>query len=255
MEPGRRWRRRLLWSMLLLLAFAGGLAAGIWWMQRTQPPVAPVVQLAPAESASVQKRQAQKIATLARAVQVSEVAAHDLRDTLAAKEKEISSLRADLAFYARLVDRGAQDQALTVHEVKFAPVAGSHAWNVTITLIRSARSGDRNQGQVTLAVEGIYHGKLKVLPWNAIASGENASGLNYAFRYFQQLQATVMLPEGFSPNRVHVQVDPTKGPTIEQNLTWSEVLSPLETNDVQQQEDSHQPGKDDNSGTGRDNPR
>ena len=109
-----------------------------------------------------------RIAVLERSEQVAKAALGELQGTLRDKDEEIAGLRADLAFYGRLVG-GAKREALAVHDLVFAQVAGSNAWNFTATLTQNFKRGQETTGRLTLSVTGIRDGKLETLNWKDLA--------------------------------------------------------------------------------------
>jgi len=51
--------------------------------------------------------------------------------------------------------------------------------------------------------------------------------LAYTFRYFQELEQEVILPIGFTPDRIDVEISPQdpKGEQILESFQWSEIVS------------------------------
>ncbi|HEX7130468.1 MAG TPA: DUF6776 family protein [Rhodanobacteraceae bacterium] len=165
-----------------------------------------------------------RIAILQRDRQVSQIADRALQRSLAERDEEIRSLRADQAFYSRLVGTDARPGGLTVHGVALKPIARTRAFNFTVTLTHSAEGGKETGGTLTLAVEGIRADKLAVLDWRELVGPDAGGGLPFAFKYFQQVQGTLMLPADFTPNRIRVTLDPQDGPQVTRSLPWSEAL-------------------------------
>lgn len=165
-----------------------------------------------------------QLAILQRDRQVSQIADRVLQKNLAERDEEIRSLRADQAFYSRLVGTDARPGGLTVHGVALAPIARTRAFNFTVTLTHSAEGGKETDGKLSLAVEGIRNDKLAVLDWNDLGGPNAGEGLPFAFKYFQQVQGTLMLPAGFTPNRIRITLDPEQGQTVTRSLSWSEAL-------------------------------
>lgn len=165
-----------------------------------------------------------RIAILQRDRQVSQIADRVLQRNLAERDEEIRSLRADQAFYSRLVGADARPGGLTVHGIALKPIARTRAFNFTITLTHSAEGGKETGGKLTLAVEGIRADKLAVLDWRELGGPDGGGGLPFAFKYFQQVQGTLMLPADFTPNRIRVTLDPQDGPQVTRSLPWSEAL-------------------------------
>ncbi|ANB19316.1 DUF6776 family protein [Dokdonella koreensis] len=171
-----------------------------------------------------------RAAVLQRSEQVAKVAMEDLRRSLGERDEEIASLRADLAFYGRLVG-GTRREGLAVHDLRLTPVDGSRAWNFVATLTQNIKRGQDIRGRLTLSVEGVRDGKLVTLDWKSLVDSGSASGIEYGFKYFEQVKGTIMLPEGFAPNRLHLQADGS-GNRAEQDFQWADAVKSQETTDV-----------------------
>jgi hypothetical protein len=148
----------------------------------------------------------QRVTTLRRSDQISRNANVELQSTLAEREEEISGLRADVAFYERLVGSTGQRRGLNAHEIAFAPEAAG-TWHYTITLTQNLNRGAISKGNMRFAVEGVRAGKLASIKWDELVQKPGAPGQPFSFRYFQQLEGSVMLPAGFTPQRVRVQLN------------------------------------------------
>ena len=171
----------------------------------------------------------QRVATLERSEQVAKAAVSDLQQTVRDREEEIESLRSDLAFYGRLVG-GGKREGLAVHVLKVSRVANSQAWNFVATLTQNFKRGQDTKGNLTLAVEGVLGGKLTTLDWAALTQGQDPSGIAYGFKYFQQVNGTIMLPAGFQANRVRIRVEGDAG-RVEQDFAWNDAVKGEEGSD------------------------
>lgn len=166
----------------------------------------------------------QQLADLRQERAVDKVSMRKLQHDLADRDQQISGLRADLAFYSHLVG-GAGQGVLQVQGVQLEPVPHSpHAWNLTLTLTRNARDNGDSRGTARIALEGVRRHALKRLPWPQLAGDQPKDGMAFDFKYFQQLHATVLLPAGFMPNKLHVTVTPHHGDTITRDVTWNDAL-------------------------------
>ncbi|HEY0660181.1 MAG TPA: DUF6776 family protein [Lysobacter sp.] len=163
----------------------------------------------------------QRVTTLTRSDQISRDANRDLQGTLADRDEEIAGLRADVAFYERLVGATAQRRGLTVHALRLQPQTGP-AWHFTTTLTQNLNRGAVSAGQLTLAVEGTRDGKLQKLAWTDLRQQEQAPGVPYSFKYFQQVEGDVFLPAGVTPVRVTVRLTPKSGAAVEQSFSWAD---------------------------------
>jgi hypothetical protein len=221
--PHRPYAKVLLGVGLAL--WLGSLAA-TWWMasERAAPGMSQLreeLELASSratEAEAVARQLRQTVATLRRSDQISRSANTELQATLAEREEEVSALRADVAFYERLVGATGQRRGLSVHEAVFMPESGG-TWRYTVTLTQNLNRGAISKGEARLSVGGVREGRLVNLGWAELLQKPDASGQPFSFRYFQQLEGSVMLPEGFTPQRVRVQLR-SNGNTVEQAFPW-----------------------------------
>jgi hypothetical protein len=161
----------------------------------------------------------QQVTTLKRSDQISRNANIDLQSTLADREEEISGLRADVAFYERLVGSTGQRHGLNVHEAVFSPETGG-TWHYVVTVTQNLNRGSITQGQMRFSVDGVRAGKLLTAKWDDLLQKPNAPGQPFSFRYFQQLEGSVILPPGLTPQHVRVVLN-AQGSTAEQVFAWS----------------------------------
>lgn len=219
-----RPRLRLLAGGLAALWLAS-LAVAWFWATRTAAPelastreaLSELSALAGGQEGEIEQLR-QRVATLTRSDQVSRMANEELQQTLAEREEEISQLRADVAFYERLVGATGQRKGLSVHGVRMSPEAEG-AWRYSVTLTQNLSRGKISKGGLTLEIDGVRDGKLASLGWQELLQREDAPAQAFSFRYFQQIEGSLMLPEGFVPNRVRVSLR-ADGRTTEQAFPW-----------------------------------
>jgi hypothetical protein len=228
-DPAQQRRVRL----LLACTWLGSLlvvAALVATFVSREPPRGPGAQAIAAlkENDALKAR----IAVLTRSEQVAKAALADVQQTLRERDEEVDGLRADLAFYGRLVG-GGKREGLAVHALVLEPVAGSQAWNFTATLTQNFKRGQQVDGRLSLRVEGVAAGQLAALDWKELAQGQDASGIAYRFKYFQQVGGTIMLPAGFAPNRVIVRAEGDGG-RVEQEFSCQDATKAEEKADVSQ---------------------
>lgn len=225
-QDRRRW-------LMLGAAWLGSLllAAALVASYITRAPNTPQLQRL-ADSAKEIDALKARVAVLARSEQVAKAALLDVQQTLREREEEVDGLRADLAFYGRLVGGGTRE-GLAVHALSVQPVRDSQAWNFTATLTQNFKRGQDIKGRLVLDVEGVEDGKLRRIDWKTLNQGQENAGIEYRFKYFQQVGGTIMLPAGFMPNRVVVRVDGDGG-RVEQEFSWADAIKGEENSDVSQ---------------------
>ncbi|RAP56888.1 DUF6776 family protein [Oleiagrimonas sp. MCCC 1A03011] len=223
-------RRKLWWTLAWIGSVLVAIAIG-YVLGNNGPAVVPGNHHNARQLAKENAQLKQQLAIAQRSQQVASVASKKLTDNLAERDEQINGLRADLAFYSRLVGGGTQHQGLQLQMVHATPVPGSRAWNIELTLTRNAKRGNEVSGHAEVDVDGVRAGSLTRMHWKDISAPDQKDGLDFKFKYFQQLHGTVMLPKGFTPNRLRISISPKGAKTTTQSMSWTDALKNPESTD------------------------
>jgi hypothetical protein len=119
-------------------------------------------------------------------------------------QSQIARLTQDLSFYRGLV----QPDSLVhvkVQTMQIVPGAAAGQFGLKFVLMQTGKPDKSVAGTVTLSIDGLLRGKPVSLPFAQVSPGRRG-GLAYAFRYFQDYDEPVVLPQGFEPTRVGVEI-------------------------------------------------
>lgn len=227
-------RRRVLLGAAWVASVAVAGVLGAWAGARRHTPTSAADHADPRQLAADNDELRQHVANLQRAAQVGDVATRELKRNLAERDEEISGLRTDLAFYSRLVGGNGQREGLRIQAARTTPVKDSpQAWNLTVTLTQNARRGDLVKGTVHLGVEGIQGDKVATLDGAGLGQGGGDHDLPFSFKYFQQVQGTFTLPEGFQPTRLRLTASTADDGRVDATVPWADATRNEEIDDVQ----------------------
>ena len=205
--------------LVLLAVVLGGWGA---WRSFAPQPSNAREQLA-AQTAQIANLQ-QQVANLARSDQISRQANTELQGTLAERDEEVAGLRADVAFYERLVGPTGQRRGLAAQELKLEPQTDPQLWHFVATLTQTLSRGEINAGSLRLALEVTDGQQMRRLDWNVLRQQANAPGIAYSFKYFQQVSGDIVLPRGVKPVRVIARMQPEDGALVENSFSWSSLV-------------------------------
>ncbi|TDK28868.1 hypothetical protein E2F49_16010 [Luteimonas terrae] len=208
--------------LLLAGIVALALLFGLWGAWQAFAPTSGNPQRQLADQQSELDGLRQQVSTLTRSDQISRDANRELQGTLAERDEEIAALRADVAFYERFVGSTAQRRGLTVHELRVQPRT-DQGWHYTATLTQSLSRDAASVGTMRLSIEGTRDGRLETLDWTTLRQSDDAAGVAYSFKYFQQIEGDIVLPAGFQPLRVTVRLEPERGSAVERPFSWADV--------------------------------
>ncbi|MCB1635292.1 MAG: hypothetical protein KDI37_12695 [Xanthomonadales bacterium] len=162
-----------------------------------------------------------------RAREVAELALEDMQQSLGQRQDEVAALRADVSFYQRLIEGGAQQPGLWIHDLRMqrdgngAGQGGMYRYR--LTLAQNLKRGKSAEGEVELAVTGSRGGQLERLDLAKLTSDTASPDMQYAFKYFQQLEGTILLPENFEPSAIQITMKPKSGgSSIRREFAWAD---------------------------------
>ena len=164
----------------------------------------------------------QEVALLETHRDVDREAYKDVEASLITLQAKIQEQQDAIAFYRGIVSPADGKAGLRVQDLKLTRGKRERAFNVRLVLVQ-ARSHDRKvSGDVNLTVQGRQDGAEASYAFaDLIASDDKA--WKFSFRYFQDFDREFVLPDGFEPERVTVQVESRTRSisSIEESFDWA----------------------------------
>lgn len=126
--------------------------------------------------------------------------------TIGDLQAQVARQGQDLAFY-----RGVGSQTptaalgVTIQQLRIGATAEPARFRVHLTLVRSVRADDVVNGSAVLQIEGEAEGREENLGLAALTAGAQRE-LPYSFRYYQNLDQDITIPEGLRPERLSIEV-------------------------------------------------
>lgn len=141
------------------------------------------------------------------------------------RQDEIASLQADLAFYRRLGGANGSQAPLAVHYLELQKTPSPRVYRIIFTLTQNLRWAAIISGRIHLGVDGIQDGVARQLGEDQLLA-DSTEPMDFKFKYFQQLERLITLPEGFEPNRLTVELKSgSLSTTVEQSLQWQSLFN------------------------------
>ena len=155
----------------------------------------------------------EQLAVAERSSQVDREAHAQLRQTLVGLNDEILQLREELAFYRGIVSPADARRGVRVHDLTVD--GAGDAWRFSLMLIQAMQHDRQAEGRAHLTLIGAGPDGPQRVP-------VVADGIAYDFRYFQPLDGDILLPQGFIPERIEVELRPrsTREDQVQQVFDW-----------------------------------
>lgn len=148
-----------------------------------------------------------------------------LREHESGRQAELGRMKTELEFYGRLAGIGGALSGLDLYQVEILPTASERVFQFILTLTQNIRRAAIVSGHARIKIEGTVDDRPVTLTW-AQVSDEGTPDPAFRFKYFQQLEGYLTLPEGFSPTRllVTLESDDRKQP-VTRHYNWNELGS------------------------------
>jgi hypothetical protein len=203
-------RRALLWAGAVLLTLLvlytafelGRYDAGFRVVDSVRGAFAASRRIRQLEEENETQRRQLEAAEVARRVD-REGYAHVER-SLGDMQNQIARLNQDLSFYRGLV----QPESLIhvkVQQMQIVPQAAPGQFQLKFVLIQTGKQDKDVNGSVALSLDGLEQGKPSSLTLAQLSPNHRPS-LAYSFKYFQEYDEPISLPQGFEPTRVGVDI-------------------------------------------------
>jgi uncharacterized protein DUF6776 len=221
------WRRRALAAaaalgalVLLYVMYEWGRFEGGYSkfaeIQRRRELVAKIESL---EQENEKLRAAAAAARLAR--EVDDKAYADVEKTLADLQALVLKQREELTFYRGIVSPEDGIGGLRVQRFQVLPGTAERQYRLRLVLVQSMRQDAVVSGSVDIQIEGTRGERPEQLRLPALGVTTRADGqLPFQFRYFQNLEQDLVLPAGFEPRAVTVEVRSTRLQPVRESYPW-----------------------------------
>jgi hypothetical protein len=147
----------------------------------------------------------------------------EVEDSLVALQAKIVEQQDAIAFYRGIVSPADGKPGLRVQDFKLSRSGEEREFNLRLVLVQAMKHDRKVSGDVTLSVEGSEDGAEKSYSLTELLPAGAEQGWPFSFRYFQNFDRQIVLPDGFTPERVHVEVrSKTRSiSSIEESFAWA----------------------------------
>jgi len=154
-------------------------------------------------------------------VQMDRQASATLQNTLSEVQDNLQKQNEELVFYRGIVapQINASTQP-TVQRMEILPGNDAQHYQLHLVLIQAAQVTTQAQGTVVITVTGQHQGHQVQLTLKQLAPELAADALKFSYRYFQNIQQAIELPEGFEARSIEVELRSNSHPVKQEQYAW-----------------------------------
>jgi hypothetical protein len=166
-----------------------------------------------------------RLTVLEREADVLRRANRLLREKESERQAELNSLQSELDFYRRLAGTGGTRTGLDVYQAELVATGSERVFQFILTLTQNIRRASIISGHARIDVEGTLEDRPITLFWPQLGDGDVPEPA-FRFKYFQQLDGYLTLPETFIPTRLVVTLEEQGQKTpVQRSYDWSELIT------------------------------
>ncbi len=147
----------------------------------------------------------------------------EVEASLTELQAKIQEQRDAIAFYRGIVSPADGNKGLRVQDLKLTRGKKEREYNIRLVLVQALKHDRKVSGNVNLTIEGDLDGVEKTYSFAELLPDETDAAWAFSFRYFQDFNRQVVLPDGFTPQRVNVEVQSRTRSisSIEESFAWT----------------------------------
>lgn len=157
--------------------------------------------------------------------EIEREAYREVETNLVQLQQKIQEQRNAIEFYRGIMAPEDSARGLRVQGVKLSRGAEEREYVVRLVLVQAIQHDRTVKGDVDLSLEGDENGVAKTYSLSELLPADEDSSWPFQFRYFQTFDRSLVLPDGFTPERLNVKIrSRTKSvDSVEQTFAWHTV--------------------------------
>lgn len=145
----------------------------------------------------------------------------DVEKNLADLQAQVLKQREELTFYRGIVSPEDGIGGLRIQRFQVLSGGAERHYRLRLVLVQSMRQDAVVAGSVSIQIEGARNNRPEQLALAQAAPATRGDGLlPFQFRYFQNLEQDIVLPEGFEPRAVNVEVRSSRLAPVRESYPW-----------------------------------
>ncbi len=155
--------------------------------------------------------------------EIDKTAYKDVETSLMTLQEKIQEQSDAIAFYRGIVSPADGASGLRVQDLKLTRGLVERAYNIRLVLVQSLKHDRKVSGNVKLTVVGDQGGAQVAIEFAQLLPAGVSNSWPFSFRYFQDFDREIILPDGFTPERINIEVrSKTRSiESIEESYAWA----------------------------------
>ena len=227
-RPGYRLRRTAILLVFTIVAAVAGYATGLAQSGFRFSSAEESNQVLENEVEKLRddyRKARQQLINLERGRAIDEQALNQARKTIVDLETRIGSLQSDLTFYKNIMAPSETSKGLQVDSFTLVRARNQDSYDFKLVLTQVGNNKSYISGVVAVNVIGLRDEEKEVIALRDLSEDIADLGVKFRFRYFQDVEGSLKLPEEFEPLEIQVvaQAEGKKSSQAERTFNWDDL--------------------------------
>ena len=164
-----------------------------------------------------------QVAILDRSSLMDRLATEVVQDTVLKLRDRVAKLEQDVVYYRQVVSAETEDTGLIISQLDIGATLETNRYRYKLVLRQQDADGDTAlTGHVNVNLVGSQGEEQQILSLHDLSAEQDQLNIRLRFKYFQNIEGELVLPENFVPDRLQVaavSVEPVEK-SINQNFSW-----------------------------------
>ena len=173
------------------------------------------------ESERLIQHMRQEVAELKISGQIDSKATEEVQITVGSMQDQIAALEKEISFYKGVMIPNVDEKGLRIERLEMKALKDSKKYSFSLLLTQIVQKHEYIQGKVKINLIGQQGNAEKQYSLSEL-NGENDASIAFRFRYFQNIDTELTLPEEFEPTEVMIvaQTSGRNSQRLEKKFDW-----------------------------------
>jgi hypothetical protein len=137
-------------------------------------------------------------------------------------QTQVQKQREELAFYRGIVAPEDGRGGVKIQRLDILPDTGDRRYKLRLVLMQSMSRDSNINGTLKIELEGTHNKQPQRLALAEVGGQTRDSGeVTFSFRYFQNIEQEIVIPEGFEPAAIDVELKSSRQEPVQQSFPWT----------------------------------
>lgn len=177
------------------------------------------------ELRSANREMSQQLVNLERGRAVDKQALDQARRTIVDLETRVATMQSELVFYKNIMAPSESSRGLQIDRVRIRSAGADDVFEFMVVLVQRGDNKNYLSGSADVTLIGLRNDQRETIALKELSGDIEKTDIKLRFKYFQEVEGKLTLPEGFEPLelRVVARRDGSDSAQVERTYDWDEL--------------------------------